>query len=88
MNDVQALTYRVGHHSTSDDSTKYRSTGEIEYWKMERNPVNRFKRWVEKNGWSSEKDELELRSSVRKQVSSICLVIEIYLVHIYFGMMQ
>ncbi|CAK8560152.1 unnamed protein product [Lathyrus sativus] len=41
---IEALTYRVGHHSTSDDSTKYRSTGEIEYWKMERNSVNRFKR--------------------------------------------
>ncbi|XP_058759310.1 2-oxoisovalerate dehydrogenase subunit alpha 1, mitochondrial-like [Vicia villosa] len=73
---IEALTYRVGHHSTSDDSTKYRSTGEIEYWKMERNPVNRFKRWVEKNGWSSEKDELELRSSVRKQLMHAIQVAE------------
>ncbi|KAF2306841.1 hypothetical protein GH714_021935 [Hevea brasiliensis] len=30
---VEALTYRVGHHSTSDDSTKYRPADEIEYWK-------------------------------------------------------
>ncbi|XP_061373320.1 2-oxoisovalerate dehydrogenase subunit alpha 2, mitochondrial-like [Gastrolobium bilobum] len=65
---IEALTYRVGHHSTSDDSTKYRPIDEIEYWKMERNPVNRFKIWVERNGWWSEKDELELRSSVRKQL--------------------
>ena len=72
VNDVQALSYRVGHHSTSDDSTKYRPIDEIEYWKMERNPVNRFKKWIERNGWWSDKDELELRSSVRKQVSSIC----------------
>ncbi|KAI5405814.1 hypothetical protein KIW84_052541 [Lathyrus oleraceus] len=73
---IEALTYRVGHHSTSDDSTKYRSTGEIEYWKMERNPVNRFKRWVERNGWWSEKDELELRSSVRKQLMHAIQVAE------------
>ncbi|ESW09502.1 hypothetical protein PHAVU_009G132900 [Phaseolus vulgaris] len=65
---IEALTYRVGHHSTSDDSTKYRAIDEIEYWKMRRNPVSRFKRWVEKNGWWSDKEELELRSSIRKQL--------------------
>ncbi|WJX40288.1 3-methyl-2-oxobutanoate dehydrogenase (2-methylpropanoyl-transferring) [Trifolium repens] len=73
---IEALSYRVGHHSTSDDSTKYRPTDEIEYWKMERSPVNRFKRWVEKNGWWSEKDELELRSSVRKQLMHAIQVAE------------
>ncbi|CAL0319450.1 unnamed protein product [Lupinus luteus] len=65
---IEALTYRVGHHSTSDDSTKYRPNDEIEYWKMARNPVNKFKRWVERNGWWSDKDEIEVRSSVRKQL--------------------
>ncbi|CAN1234654.1 2-oxoisovalerate dehydrogenase subunit alpha 1, mitochondrial [Linum perenne] len=48
---VEFLTYRVGHHSTSDDSTKYRPLDEIEYWKVARNPVNRFRKWVEANGW-------------------------------------
>ncbi|OAY58372.1 2-oxoisovalerate dehydrogenase subunit alpha 1, mitochondrial [Manihot esculenta] len=65
---VEALTYRVGHHSTSDDSTKYRPVDEIEYWKMARNPVNRFRKWVERNGWWSDKEESELRSSIRKQL--------------------
>ena len=27
---IEAMTYRVGHHSTSDDSTRYRATDEIE----------------------------------------------------------
>ena len=26
---IEAMTYRVGHHSTSDDSTRYRGTDEI-----------------------------------------------------------
>ncbi|XP_020210129.1 2-oxoisovalerate dehydrogenase subunit alpha 2, mitochondrial [Cajanus cajan] len=73
---IEALTYRVGHHSTSDDSTKYRPIDEIEYWKMERNPVNRFKRWVEGNGWWSDKDELELRSGIRKQLVQAIQVAE------------
>lgn len=68
-NDIlQAMTYRVGHHSTSDDSTKYRGADEIQYWKMSRNPVNRFRKWVEDNGWWSEEDESKLRSNARKQV--------------------
>ncbi|XP_065882088.1 2-oxoisovalerate dehydrogenase subunit alpha 2, mitochondrial-like [Euphorbia lathyris] len=65
---VEALTYRVGHHSTSDDSTKYRPVDEIEYWKMARNPVNKYRKWVEKNGWWSQKQESELRSSIRKEL--------------------
>ncbi|KAJ7965458.1 2-oxoisovalerate dehydrogenase subunit alpha, mitochondrial [Quillaja saponaria] len=73
---IEALTYRVGHHSTSDDSTKYRPVDEIEYWKKSRNPVNRFRRWVEKNGWWNDEDELELRNSVKKQLLQAIQVAE------------
>lgn len=65
---IEALTYRVGHHSTSDDSTKYRSVNEIDHWKTSRDPIARFRRWVDGNGWWNDKDELELRSKVRKQL--------------------
>ncbi|KAL1207989.1 2-oxoisovalerate dehydrogenase subunit alpha 1 [Cardamine amara subsp. amara] len=65
---IEAMTYRVGHHSTSDDSTKYRAADEIQYWKMSRNPVNRFKKWVDDNGWWSDEAESELRTNTRKQL--------------------
>lgn len=65
---VEALTYRVGHHSTSDDSTKYRPVDEIEHWKTARNPVNRFKNWVQRNGWWSDTEESELRNNIKKQL--------------------
>ena len=29
---VEAMTYRVGHHSTSDDSSKYRPAEEVKEW--------------------------------------------------------
>lgn len=29
---IEAMTYRIGHHSTSDDSTAYRSVDEVRYW--------------------------------------------------------
>lgn len=74
----QAMTYRVGHHSTSDDSTKYRPLEEIEYWKNERNSVNRFRKWIERNGWWSDTEESELRSSIRKQVINYYMFIYLF----------
>ncbi|XP_034211116.1 2-oxoisovalerate dehydrogenase subunit alpha 2, mitochondrial isoform X1 [Prunus dulcis] len=65
---IEALTYRVGHHSTSDDSTKYRPVKEIEWWKMEQDPVTRFRNWMENNSWWSDKAESEARNSARKQI--------------------
>ncbi|KAI3464592.1 hypothetical protein Pfo_021255 [Paulownia fortunei] len=65
---VEALTYRVGHHSTSDDSTKYRSLNEIEHWRTDRDPMTRFRKWVQRNGWWTDEEETELRGSIRKQV--------------------
>ncbi|XP_077213349.1 2-oxoisovalerate dehydrogenase subunit alpha 2, mitochondrial-like isoform X1 [Tasmannia lanceolata] len=65
---VEALTYRAGHHSTSDDSTKYRPLDEIEHWRTRRDPVSRFRKWVESNAWWSDLAESELRSDVRKKI--------------------
>lgn len=63
---IEALTYRVGHHSTSDDSSAYRSKREVEDWKRHDSPVARFRQYLEKKGWwSAEKD-----AAVRKQVRS------------------
>ncbi|KAL8225632.1 hypothetical protein R6Q57_018189 [Mikania cordata] len=65
---VEALTYRVGHHSTSDDSTKYRPIDEIEHWKTARNPVSIFRNWVQRRSWWSDKQESDFRAHIRKQV--------------------
>ncbi|KAK4764161.1 hypothetical protein SAY87_013599 [Trapa incisa] len=65
---IEAMTYRVGHHSTSDDSTKYRPADEIERWRTESDPVTRHRKWIESNGWWSRTAESELRSSVRQQL--------------------
>ncbi|XP_062096239.1 2-oxoisovalerate dehydrogenase subunit alpha 2, mitochondrial-like [Humulus lupulus] len=73
---IEALTYRVGHHSTSDDSTKYRSTKEIQWWRLKRDPVTRFRQWIECNGWLDDGAELEHRNSVRKQMLQAIQVAE------------
>ncbi|XP_021713880.1 2-oxoisovalerate dehydrogenase subunit alpha 2, mitochondrial-like [Chenopodium quinoa] len=73
---IEALTYRAGHHSTSDDSTKYRPLEEIEWWRKTRDPVPRFRKWIDGNGWWNDHRDLELRSSVRKQLLQAIQVAE------------
>ncbi|GAB4848249.1 hypothetical protein Ancab_002916 [Ancistrocladus abbreviatus] len=75
---IEAMTYRAGHHSTSDDSTKYRSIEEIEQWRKARDPVTRFRKWIEGNGWwnDHEESELQLRNDVRQQVLEAIQVAE------------
>lgn len=43
---VEAFTYRIGNHTTSDDATRYRDAAEVEYWK-ERDPILRVKRYLD-----------------------------------------
>ncbi|KAI9595992.1 thiamine diphosphate-binding protein [Syncephalis fuscata] len=45
--DLAAMTYRVGHHSTSDDSSAYRSKKEVEDWKQKDNPITRLRKYLE-----------------------------------------
>ncbi len=46
---IEALTYRIGAHTTSDDPTKYRSSDEVEYWKA-RDPLARFEKFLRRQG--------------------------------------
>ena len=46
---IEALTYRIGAHTTSDDPTKYRDTAEVEYWKA-RDPLKRFESFLRRQG--------------------------------------
>jgi 2-oxoisovalerate dehydrogenase E1 component alpha subunit len=65
---VEAMTYRVGHHSTSDDSFAYRGRQEVEDRKRIDNPILRFKSFLEWKGWWSEQDEEELKQRLKTEV--------------------
>jgi 2-oxoisovalerate dehydrogenase E1 component alpha subunit len=57
---IEALTYRIGAHTTSDDPTKYRSNDEVEYWKA-RDPLDRLEKFLRRQGVSqSFFDEVEV----------------------------
>ena len=48
---IEAITYRMAGHSTSDDPTRYREAAEVRLWE-ERDPLTRVRRLLEAQGWA------------------------------------
>lgn len=46
---IEALTYRMGAHTTSDDPTKYRDQAELEFWQYA-DPISRFETYLRSRG--------------------------------------
>ncbi|MEK9132561.1 MAG: pyruvate dehydrogenase (acetyl-transferring) E1 component subunit alpha, partial [Patescibacteria group bacterium] len=44
---IEAVTYRLGHHTTSDDSTRYRTDEEVKMWAL-RDPLLRMRKFMMK----------------------------------------
>lgn len=62
------MTYRVGHHSTSDDSSAYRSLSAVESVKKLDSPLFRLRRYLESlpsPRWSTERDNATKDSAKR-----------------------
>ncbi len=57
---IEALTYRIGAHTTSDDAGRYRGEGEVEE-RRRRDPVERVRRFLEKeSAWDQAwQDQIE-----------------------------
>jgi len=65
---IEAMTYRIGHHSTSDDSSAYRSVDEVRYWDQKDHPITRFALYLTNKGLWSEQQEKEWKNQSKKEV--------------------
>ena len=66
---VEAVTYRLAHHSTSDDSTRYRPVEEIRaHAEGGRHPIARLRAYMHARGWWADDDEQRLRAAERAAV--------------------
>ncbi|WP_068675116.1 pyruvate dehydrogenase (acetyl-transferring) E1 component subunit alpha [Oceanobacillus sp. Castelsardo] len=55
---IEAVTYRLGPHTTSDDPTKYRSKENVEPWREVKDPLRRVRLYLENsNLWDVEKEK-------------------------------
>jgi 2-oxoisovalerate dehydrogenase E1 component alpha subunit len=51
---IEAFTYRMGAHTTTDDPTRYRLAAELETWKL-KDPIERVKAHLVRNEMADEK---------------------------------
>lgn len=90
---IEAMTYRLGGHSTSDDPTRYRKEEEVAIAK-EKCPIRRLRLFLEKKGLWSELEEAKFIESVNKEITDAIEVakktprppLESLFDHVYFEM--
>jgi 2-oxoisovalerate dehydrogenase E1 component alpha subunit len=67
---LELMSYRISHHSTSDDSFAYRTQDEVHPWKNRDNPLILLRKWlIKRELWNDEK-EAETRKQIRKDILS------------------
>jgi len=63
---VEAFTYRMGAHTTSDDPSRYRSSAEEDYWRQ-RDPIDRLEKHLAATGELSE----EFRAALAAEADAL-----------------
>src|SRR5579883_1261308 len=66
---VEAVTYRMGGHSSSDDPTRYRDKDEVTHW-AEKDPIARFRKYLETRGVWDEGREKALEESLKAEINA------------------
>jgi pyruvate dehydrogenase E1 component alpha subunit len=66
---IEAETYRIGAHSSSDDPTRYRDSREVEEWKG-RDPVERLRRKLLASSQWNERRDQELKDRILAEVNA------------------
>ena len=64
---IEAVTYRKGAHTTSDDPTKYRTKEEEQQWEL-KDPLKRLKLYLESKKLWSDKEEEKILPQYKEEV--------------------
>jgi 2-oxoisovalerate dehydrogenase E1 component alpha subunit len=66
---IEALTFRMGPHSSADDPNRYRDAAESETWKA-RDPILRFFRYLTQKEIWSEAEDADARREIEAEVNA------------------
>lgn len=72
---IEAMSYRLGAHSTSDDPSGYRTKEEEAKWQRH-DPISRMKNWMLKQAWWDESQDSVLFEQYREEVLAAVKVAE------------
>lgn len=73
---IEALTYRIGAHTSSDDPTKYRDDSELDFWR-ENDPIERYEKFLRLRGEGDEffaevaTEADDLAADIRKRTNEL-----------------
>lgn len=65
---IEALTYRVSAHSSSDDPSRYRDESVTAVWRDSRCPLTRFRAFLQARGMLSDEADAALRAEIDAEV--------------------
>jgi pyruvate dehydrogenase E1 component alpha subunit len=75
---IEAFTYRMGPHTTSDDPTRYRLAAELETWKL-KDPIERMKAYLSRTGMADHDFFVEVDAeadSLAAHIRAGCLALD------------
>src|SRR6185295_6219465 len=72
---IEAITYRMGGHSTSDDPNRYRETEAVEAWAT-RDPIERVRGYLTSRGAWSDADDAALRADIDQRFRDAVAIAE------------
>jgi len=64
---IEAVTYRLGDHTTADDASRYRDDEEVEAWRA-RDPISRLRLYLDGAGLWNDELESQLAAEVHAWV--------------------
>jgi pyruvate dehydrogenase E1 component alpha subunit/2-oxoisovalerate dehydrogenase E1 component alpha subunit len=72
---IEALTYRMGAHSSSDDPTRYRAQSEVDSW-AQRDPIMRLRRHLMLRGLLNDTQDAALEEGLMAEISAAIQEVE------------
>lgn len=72
---IEAFTYRIGAHSTSDDPTRYRSQAEVEAW-MAKDPLLRLRAHLVHRGLIDDARDAALEQELNAEIAAAITEVE------------
>ncbi len=67
---IEAITYRLGDHTTADDAKRYRDAAEVDAWKL-KDPLIRTRKFLERKDLWSDKKQAELDERAKKITAEV-----------------
>ena len=60
---IEAVTYRLGDHTTADDASRYREDEEVAEW-AQRDPILRLRHYLESRGlWDEDQEQVQIEQA-------------------------